>query len=321
MSIPSASETVRSEKSGKGPATRRGSPSPSRMTRSRSDRLAPWLMILPATLFTVAMIGFPLVYALFMAVTDFTLSSVANPAFIGLGNLQRAAGDPVFWTSVRVTLALFLLSLAFELVLGTYIGLLLSRQLRGSGLFRVLSFFPSVIPSVAVGMIWVQLLDPAQGAMNYFLGLVGVPRQLWLSSPLTVVPTLAMIDIWEWTPFIALIVVGGMQALPSEPFEAARIDGASDAQVLRFITLPMLRSTIVVAAMLRSVDLMRIFDTIYITTQGGPVNSSMSLNVFAFTQGFLFSNMGYASAVMLILMALVAAVSWGLGAVRKGFAQ
>ncbi|HEX9015223.1 MAG TPA: sugar ABC transporter permease [Chloroflexota bacterium] len=291
------------------------------MTRSRSDRLAPWLMILPATLFTVAMIGFPLVYALFMAVTDFTLSSVANPAFIGLGNLQRAAGDPVFWTSVRVTLALFLLSLAFELVLGTYIGLLLSRQLRGSGLFRVLSFFPSVIPSVAVGMIWVQLLDPAQGAMNYLLSLVGVPRQLWLSSPLTVVPTLAMIDIWEWTPFIALIVVGGMQALPSEPFEAARIDGASDAQVLRFITLPMLRSTIVVAAMLRSVDLMRIFDTIYITTQGGPVNSSMSLNVFAFTQGFLFSNMGYASAVMLILMALVAAVSWGLGAVRKGFAQ
>lgn len=321
MSMPSASESIRVEQLGKGPAFGRGSPGPPRALRSRSDRLAPWLMIMPATVFTLIMIGFPLVYALFMSVTDFTLSSIANPTFIGLGNLQRAAADPVFWTAVRVTLVLFALSLAFELVLGTYIGLLLSRQLRGSGLFRVLSFFPSVIPSVAVGMIWVQLLDPAQGAMNYLLSLVGVSRQLWLSSPVTVVPTLAMIDIWEWTPFIALIVVGGMQALPSEPFEAARIDGASDTQVLRFITLPMLRSTIIVAAMLRSVDLMRIFDTIYITTQGGPVNSSMSLNVFAFTQGFLFSNMGYASAVMLILMALVAAVTWGLGAVRREFTQ
>lgn len=265
------------------------------------------------------MIGFPLAYAVYMGATNFTLGSTEAPAFVGLGNLQRAAGDPVFWIAVQVTLTIFVLAMAFELLLGTYLGLLLSRELRGTGLFRVLSFFPSVMPSVAVGMIWVQLLDPAQGFMNYLLGLFGISRQLWLSSPTTVVPSLSMIDIWEWTPFIALIVVGGMQALPSEPFEAARIDGASDFQVLRFITLPMLRPTIIVAAMLRSVDLMRIFDTIYITTQGGPVNASMSLNVYAFTQGFLFSNMGYASALMVILMLLVGAITWALATIRREY--
>ena len=278
-------------------------------------------MMMPATVFTVAMIGFPLAYAIFMGATNFTLGSVQSPVFVGLGNLQQAASDPVFWIAVKVTLMIFVLAMVFELLLGTYLGLLLSRELRGTGLFRVLSFFPSVMPSVAVGMIWVQLLDPAQGFMNYLLGLFGISRQLWLSSPILVVPSLSMIDIWEWTPFIALIVVGGMQALPSEPFEAARIDGASDFQVLRFITLPMLRATIIVAAMLRSVDLMRIFDTIYITTQGGPVNASMSLNVYAFTQGFLFSNMGYASALMLILMVLVAVISLALARIRREYSS
>ncbi len=309
---------------GEGQLSRRDPDSrgPSARVASRTtnfERLTPWAMILPATLFTLAMIGFPLVYAVYLAAHNFILGSPTAPVFLGLGNLTKAATDPVFWITVRVTLTIFVVALALEVALGTYLGLLLSRQLRAIGVFRVLSFFPSVIPSVAVGMIWVQLFDPAQGFLNYLLGTMGISHQLWLSSPQTVVPALALVDVWEWTPFIALIVVGGMQGLPTEPFEAARIDGASDRQVLRFITLPMLRSTIIVAAMLRTVDLMRIFDTIYITTQGGPVNASMSMNVYAFTQGFLFSNIGYASALMLILLVLVALVSWGMGAVRRGY--
>ncbi len=318
MSSILASQQGEERLSGRDPANR-GLSTKAVSKLANFERFTPWAMILPATLFTLAMIGFPLLYAVYLAAHNFTLGSPTPPVFVGFGNLARAAADPVFWIAVRVTLTIFVMALALELVLGTYLGLLLSRQLRGVGLFRVLSFFPSVIPSVAVGMIWVQLFDPTQGFLDYLLSTLGIPPQPWLSSPQTVVPSLALVDVWEWTPFIALIVVGGMQALPSEPFEAARIDGASNLQVLRFITLPMLRSTIIVAAMLRTVDLMRIFDTIYITTQGGPVNASMSLNVYAFTQGFLFSNIGYASALMLILLLLVALVSWGLGVVRRGY--
>ncbi|MBI5305768.1 MAG: sugar ABC transporter permease [Chloroflexi bacterium] len=284
---------------------------------STTDRLAPLLMLAPATIFTLLMIGFPFVYAGYLSLHKLTLGSPTPPVFIGLDNFIKALDDPVFWTALRVNLFLYAVGLILELVLGTYIGILLGQQLRGVAIARVLAVFPAVIPSVAIGLVFVQMFDPAQGLFNFALRAFGQRPLAWLAAPNTVLQSILLVEVWQWTPFIALIVMGAMQTLPTEPYEAAVIDGASGFQILRYLTLPMLRPAIVVAAMLRTVDLMRIFDSVYIMTQGGPINSSMTLNVYAFTQGFLFSQFGYASAIMLVLLGLTVIASASLGALRR----
>ncbi|MEW5718759.1 MAG: sugar ABC transporter permease, partial [Chloroflexota bacterium] len=217
--------------------------------------LAPWVMMSPAVLFSVLMIGFPFAYAFYLAVTNFRLGSAAAPQFVGLANLAQAIADPVFHTSVRVTLTIYFVALTLEVVFGTYIGILLGRSLKGVGVMRMLAFAPAVVPSVAVGLIFVQMFDPAQGLFNYLLRMAGAPLQPWLSDPRTVVPTIILVEVWQWTPFVALIITGAMQGLPVEPFESALIDGASSFQILRYLTLPLLRPAIMVAILLRSVDL------------------------------------------------------------------
>jgi multiple sugar transport system permease protein len=170
------------------------------------------------------------------------------------------------------------------------------------------------MPSVVVGMMWLVILDPSLGAANFVLQSLGLPPSNWLASPWMVVPTIALIDTWQWTPFVALIVLGGLQVLPIEPYEAAAIDGARPWQTFWYLTVPLLRPSLLTAATLRSVDLLRFFDTIYITTQGGPSNASTTLNIYAFRIGFEFFDIGYASALMITLLTIV------LGAVMV-FAQ
>jgi len=183
--------------------------------------------------------------------------------------------------------------------------MLLDRSVWGRGLLRTILISPFVMPSVVVGMMWLVILDPSIGAANYLLESLALPRSTWLASPLLVVPTIALIDTWQWTPFVALIILGGMQVLPIEPYEAASIDGARRWQTFWYITLPLLRPAMITAATLRSVDLLRFFDTIYITTQGGPSNASTTLNIYAFRVGFEFFDIGYASAQMITLLAIV----------------
>ncbi|MEW5960857.1 MAG: sugar ABC transporter permease, partial [Chloroflexota bacterium] len=234
---------------------------------SRRSGLAPVLMMAPATIFSILMIGFPFAYALYLSLTNFRLGTPKPPEFTGLANFIQAFQDPIFYTSIRITLVIYVVSLVLEVGLGTYIGILLGRRLRGGGVMRMLAFAPAIVPSVAVGLIFVQMYDPAQGIMNHLLRGVGIPAQAWLSDTRTVLPSIIIVEVWQWTAFIALIVTGAMQSLPVETFEAALIDGSSPMQTLRYITLPLLRPAILVATMLRTVDLMRIFDSIYIMTQ------------------------------------------------------
>jgi multiple sugar transport system permease protein len=168
--------------------------------------------------------------------------------------------------------------------------------------------------------MWMVLLDPSLGMANWLLSQVGISPSLWLASPEWVIPTIALIDAWQWTPYVALIVVGGLQSLPPSVFEAAQIDGASRAATFRRITLPLLWPTIVTAGILRSVDLLRFFDIIYVTTQGGPGNASETLNIMAFRKAFEFFDFGYSSALMITLSTVVLAVTFVFLQVRKAVA-
>jgi multiple sugar transport system permease protein len=234
-----------------------------------------------------------------------------------MGNYAAMLRDVEFWNGLWITFGLYVLSLALQLVLGTWIALLLHGSRRMSGLVRTLMISPFVLPPVVVGMMWLVILDPAIGAANWLLQQAGLPRSDWLASPTWVIPTVAMIDTWQWTPYVALIMLGGLQGLPPNVYEAAQIDGASRARIFRRITLPLLLPTLVTAAILRSVDLLRFFDIIYITTQGGPGNASNTLNIYGFRKGFEFFEIGYASALMITLSTIVLGAVLVLTQARK----
>lgn len=281
-------------------------PSPQKRVYAGSRRGRPgafrWMLV-PALTFIALMIGFPLLDTLWLSAQHFNFGS--QPSFAGLANYGKLLTDPKFWQGLWVTLELYLLALVLQLVVGLYLALLLHRTHVLRGLLRTLLVSPFVMPPVVVGMMWLVILDPSLGVANWILSCFGIAPALWLASPQWVVPTVAMIDTWQWAPFVALILLAGLQTLPTDVFEAADIDGARGWALLRHVTLPLLAPSIITAATLRSVDLLRFFDIIYITTQGGPGDASQTLNIYAFKQGFVFFDIGYASALMVTLTAIV----------------
>jgi len=274
------------------------------------------MMSLPALVFTVSMIAFPFIYTIWMSFQ--TYSSTGQITGWGGTNYRRMIDDVQFWNGIWITFYLYALSLAMQLVLGTGLALLLFRAKRLPGILRSLFISPFLLPPVVAGMMWLVILDPSLGAANWILTSLGLPPSDWLASPMMVVPTLAIIDTWQWTPYVALIVLGGLQSLPPSVYEAAEIDGASRRAVFFRITLPLLLPTLVTAMVLRSVDLLRFFDLIYITTQGGPSNHSMTLNIYGFRQGFEFFQLGYASALMVPLSVMVLGAVIALNRLRAG---
>ena len=271
----------------------------------------------PAVVFTIGMIAFPLAYTVWLSFQSF--SSTGKQSFAGLANYAKLVTDNEFWHGLWVTIALYVLSLVLQLVLGIWLALVLFHAKRLPGIVRSLFISPFMMPPVVAGMMWLVILDPSLGAANYILTSLGLPPSDWLASPTWVIPT-ALIDTWQWTPYVALIVLGGLQSLPPSVYEAAQIDGASALKTFQRITLPLLLPTIVTATILRSVDLLRFFDIIYITTQGGPGNASNTLNIYGFRVGFEFFNIGYASALMLTLTAIVFGVVLAFNRLRGAVA-
>jgi multiple sugar transport system permease protein len=272
------------------------------MARARISNSYRW-MAAPALAFAGTMIAFPFAYAIWLSLSDVQLGS--DPRFIGLDNFRRMLADEEFWNGLRLTLLLYVVSLSLQLVLGTWLGLLLARFQKARGLVRTVMVSPFMLPPVVVGMMAIVILDPSFGIANWLLAKAGLPPALWLSDPNTVMLTIAGLDIWQWTPFVALIVMGGYLSLPHDVFEAAEMDGAGGWTRLRFVTLPLLAPTLITAAVLRSVDILRFFDIIYLTTQGGPGTASTTLNILAYRRGFEFFELGYASAIMVTLSAIV----------------
>jgi multiple sugar transport system permease protein len=260
-------------------------------------------MVAPALVFAGVMIVFPFGYAVWLSLSEVALGQA--PRLNGGANYARLVADADFWNGLRLTLTLYVISLGAQLLIGTWLGLLLARSRRARGLVRTILVSPFMLPPVVIGMMAIVILDPSFGIANWILMQLGLPPRLWLADPDTVILTVAAIDTWQWTPFVALIVMGGYLSLPTEVFEAAEVDGAQGWQRFRRITLPLLGPTLVTAAVLRSVDLLRFFDVIYITTQGGPGTASTTLNILAYRRGFEFFDIGYASAIMVTLSAIV----------------
>ena len=262
-------------------------------------------MVLPAVAFVLLMVVFPFGYGIWLSLLEYKLGSPIT--FVGLGNYAALLKDEQFWNGLRLTFILYLFALLIQLVLGVALGIFIHRIQVLRGLVRTVMVSPFMLPPVVIGMMSIVVLDPAMGVANYLLKSAGLPTSHFLASTHYVIFTVIAIDTWQWTPFVALIVLGGLQALPARVYEAAAIDGAVGWRRFVYITLPMLGPTILTAAVLRSVDLLRFFDVIYITTQGGPGFASTTLNIYAYRRGFEFSDIGYASALMITLSTIVLA--------------
>ena len=254
------------------------------------------------TLFLIVII--PIVFNLYLAFNKWTIG-LGQPRFIGLGNFLELLSDERVLNGVKVMIYFSGLSLSLEMVLGLLIAIYFNRQFKGSEIVQAIYILPFAATPVAVALIWRIMLNPEIGVLNYLLRSVGLPGSLWVSSPQTVIPALVMVDVWKWTPMITLIVLAGLKSLPHEPYEAARVDGASALQIFWYITLPLIRPVLIAALMLRSLDNLKEFDIIYTVTQGGPGIASETLYLYSYMVGFNFFKAGYGSALMVVVFLIV----------------
>ena len=274
--------------------------------------------MLPALLALALIMAFPLVFLVFMSCHKWSMVGYAPPSFVGLSNFAALADDERFVASLWRTLYFAALGLASNIPLGFAIALLLGEDFPTRNLLRALLILPMVATPVAMGLVWVVMLDPSLGVVRYLLGYIGISSPpLWLSDAGWVVPTLVAVDAWMWTPMVALICMAGLAALPVEPFEAAMVDGASTWQRFRHITLPLMLPTLVVAAMLRMMDLLKVIDIIYVMTGGGPGHASETINLYNYLVALSYDKIGYGAAVALVLFALVLLCIVALARLRR----
>jgi multiple sugar transport system permease protein len=286
-----------------------------------SNRHRKWLFAAPAMIFVGLLIAVPLVWTLYLSLTNAEGSVRAESEFVGFDNYLEVFGDfNRFWPAVLRTFIFTGGALAAELVLGMAIALLLWRSFRGEKWVRVAILLPLVATPVAVGMMWRLIFDPNIGFANQLLGWFGIPAQPWLSGQDTALPTLMFVDIWQWTPMIVLILLAGLTSLSDEPDEAARIDGANSWQRFWFVTLPLLRATVIVAVVLRGIDALKTFDILYATKGkgGGSFHEVETLNVYAFGLSFDYNDYGIASTVLILFFLLIIALMWMITYRRKG---
>jgi multiple sugar transport system permease protein len=275
-------------------------------------RMEPVLFISPAFIVIAIILIYPLGHSLWLSFHEWTLRGFRQGIpFVGLQNYRDLFSNPDFVNSLRITFSFAILAVGIEFVLGMGLALLLNHDLRGKNYIRALILLPMMCTNVVIGLTWRLLLNYEFGLVNYYLGVVGIGPMEWLSRPAMAFPAVILVDVWNTTSFVALLLLAGLQALPEEPFEAARIDGASAWQSFVNITLPLLRQTILVVLLWRMIDTFRIFDVIYLLTAGGPARATETVSIYVYRYGFQSFNLGYASAasyIMILIMLIIAAV-------------
>lgn len=282
-----------------------------------ADRHLAWLLPLPAALALVVILAGPLAYAVGVSLTSWYLGSPGPPRFVGLANYAALLGDPRVWNAARVTFLFTGAALALELVLGLAIALYLNRDFRGGALARTVLLLPISVTPVAIALVWAMMFNPTLGMLNYLFSLVGLPPQLWASDPWTALPSLVLVDVWQWTPMVVLLLLAGLQTIPGEILEAAALDGAGRLGLVRRIHLPLMRPHLAMAAVFRVILLLKTFDLIYVITQGGPADATETLNLYTYQVGMVYFQMGYGSALAVVLLLLIMALSLALLQARR----
>lgn len=269
-----------------------------RMRSPGNERALPFLLLAPTICVLAALSIYPLIYAV-----KVSLRTESGTGWT-LRNFARLLADDFFLSALAHTLVYALIALTFEFLLGLGLALLLNREMRGRSFFRAALLVPMMLPPIVVGVVWRLMLNPNFGAVNGTLQGFGASTEslTWTASPTLALASVIMVDIWQWTPFIFLILLAGLQAIPEEPYEAALIDGSSNWQTFRHVTLPLLKPAILIALLLRTMDLLRVFDQIFILTEGGPGSATETISLYIYRTAFRFGDFGYAVAMSFVLL-------------------
>ena len=275
---------------------------------ANNEKHLSYLFVLPAVIILFGVAIFPLIFSLSTSMTNFTFA-LPKVDFIGLKNFAKIFKDDYFWNGLKLTAIFVTVSTTVSLVLGFGVALLIDRLLRGAAVLKTIVLFPMVVPSIVVGIMWLLMFMPDFSVINYFLGLIGINPPQWLLTPGWALVAVMIAYIWQWTPFFILMITAGLASLPVEPYEAAMVDGASWSQMVRFITIPLLRPIILLTIVIRMMDSFRVFDQVFVMTAGGPGRSTQVLSLVIYLTGIRYRYLGYASAMSWIMLIIVIALA------------
>jgi multiple sugar transport system permease protein len=276
---------------------------------SRSNERIGYLFIMPSLIHIIAFLFVPLIFSFFLSFRDWTSPSFRDAPYIGLGNYEFLMGDTRFWQAMVNSLYYTLLAVPTGMAFSLAIALVVNNKMKGVNLFRTLFFMPVVSSWVAVSIIWLTLLDPNVGIVNYVLGLFGIQGPNWLGDPAWAMPSIALIAIWKGAGFSMVIWLAGLQGIPKELYEAAAIDGANRWQSFWRITLPLLAPTSFFLAVTGVIGSLQVFTPVYVLTKGGPLDSTNTAVFHIYRRAFQEFDFGYAAAQSWVLFAVIFAVT------------
>ena len=271
-----------------------------------------FVFLAPSIIFILLMIIAPLAYNFALSFTDWTMSVNKAPNFIGLANYIEVFKEPRFISSVGHTLSFSLIAIVLESILGIALAVLINRKFHGRRIVQALMLLPVVATPVALGMAWKLILEPSIGFANVVVTALGFEARKFLATTyFESMLVLILIDVWEWTPLIMLMVYAGLNTIPQDPYESALINGANKWQTFTQITLPLASSSILVAILMRLIDVVKTFDIIYATTQGGPNFATENINIYAYLNMFSYYEFGKAAAISVLFFIVVMGIGGG----------
>jgi raffinose/stachyose/melibiose transport system permease protein len=269
-------------------------------------------MLAPALLLCGIFIFIPATLTIVGSFFSFGLTS-QNWRFEGAGNYVRAANDPIFWIALRNNVIIVIGSIILQVGIGCLLAAILDRGLpTGKTFFRTIIFMPMVVSAVAVALIWLIILDPNIGILNAIVKSLGMtpPSRGWLGDPNISIYVILVVAAWQYTGFMMVLILAGLQGIPRELYEAASLDGARGLKAFWHITLPNIRNVLLVAVLITTIGGFKVFDFVYVLTQGGPANATQVLGTYIFLQAFNLTNMGYANAIAVVLLAIAVVLGW-----------
>lgn len=279
-------------------------------TVRRKIKWEPVLLLAPAMLGLIILTIYPLIEGVRLSLVDYALlSSTSTGQWNAFQNYSDLFRDQDFWAAAEITLKYTAAAVILEMFIGLGLALLLSQDLPGTSLARTVVISAMVMTPVIVGTAWRLMYNPGWGLISYLLGLLGIPEQAYLAQTSTVIPALVIVDVWQWSPFVMLILLAALQSVPIDLYEASRVDGASTWQNFRYITLPFLKPAIAIALIIRTMDCFRTFDTIFAMTGGGPGTASQNLNILSYYTGLEFFHMSSASAIAVVSLVMITLIS------------
>jgi len=283
---------------------------PTRALSLNSPRVAPWVFLAPTVILSLVIVVYPLANSVVQSFFTWNLMKPAQGrVFVGLQNYLDALASPKFWDALRVTVTLMVGMVSLELVLGMAMALLLNRDFPGKELVRSVILLPLMLAHVVVGLLWRYMWEGRFGVINYLLGVVGLPQPPWLAQPFPATVAVVLTDVWLVTPFVFLVFLAGLQALPEELYQAAKIDGAGRWAQFRYVTVPLMMPVILVVLVIRIMDTIRAFDLIYVMTDGGPATATTNLFYLTYQTTFRFWEIGSGAALATIMVGIISILS------------